>query len=160
MAMENKTRSRLRKSKPMAIAYNTYLEIRRLVDSDEKHIRKAFKHRTGRELDLENPQRYNDKIQWLKLNWRDRAASKWADKYKARELVSGLVGKQYLNELIGVYKNPDKIDFDILPQKFVLKCNLMNSIILKLYLAHCDKNFFILYLLYLHVLSKTFKIIL
>lgn len=89
--------------------------------SDEQLIRKRFKKRLGRELDLENPIKYNDKLQWLKLNWHDLIATKCADKYEVREIVKEKIGEEYLNELIGVYVSVEKIDIDKLPEKFVLK---------------------------------------
>lgn len=89
--------------------------------SDEKLIRKQFKKRLGREVDLENPVKFNDKLQWLKLNWYDPIATKCADKYEVREIIKEKIGEEYLNELIGVYESVDEIDIDKLPEKFVLK---------------------------------------
>ena len=89
--------------------------------SDEKLIRRKFKKRLGREVNLKNPVKYNDKLQWLKLNWYDPMATKCADKYEVREIVKERIGEQYLNELIAVYESVDEIDIDKLPDKFVLK---------------------------------------
>ena len=93
----------------------------RHVISDEELIRKKFKKRLGREVDLENPIKFNDKLQWLKLNWHDPVATKCADKYEVREIIKEKIGEEYLNELIGVYESVDEIDIDKLPDKFVLK---------------------------------------
>lgn len=89
--------------------------------SDEKFIRRRFKKRLGREVDLKNPTKYNDKLQWLKLFWRDPLATKCADKYEVREYVKGKIGEKYLNELYGVYESVDEIDLNKLPKSFVLK---------------------------------------
>jgi len=89
--------------------------------SDEKLIKKKFKKRLNREVNLNNPKKYNDKLQWLKLYWDDPLAEAAADKYKVRELVTNRVGSQYLNKLLGVYESVDEIDLDVLPNKFVLK---------------------------------------
>lgn len=89
--------------------------------SDEKKLRKLFKKRLNRELNLKNPVKYNDKIQWLKLYWRDPLATKCADKYEVREFISETIGDEYLNELIGVYDSVEEIDIQALPQSFVLK---------------------------------------
>ena len=97
----------------------TYYE--KMFVSDEKKLRKLFKKRLNRELNLENPVKYNDKIQWLKLYWRDPLATKCADKYKVREFISETIGDEYLNELIAVYDSVDEIDIQALPQSFVLK---------------------------------------
>ena len=90
--------------------------------TDEYIIRKNFKKRVGREVNLENPKKFNDKLQWLKLNWYDPLAVKCADKYAVREFVKEKIGEKYLNELYGVYNSVEEIDIDKLPQQFVLKC--------------------------------------
>lgn len=88
---------------------------------DEEFIKKKFKKRFGREPELENPKGYNDKLQWLKLNWYDPLAVKCADKYGVREYVAEKIGAQYLNQLYGVYESVDEIDLEELPKSFVLK---------------------------------------
>lgn len=88
---------------------------------DEEMIRKIFKQRLGREVNLENPKKFNDKLQWLKLNWYDPLAVKCADKYAVREVVKDKIGEEYLNELYAVYNSVDEIDISKLPNKFVLK---------------------------------------
>jgi|LSQX01.1.fsa_nt_gb hypothetical protein len=89
--------------------------------SDEQLIRRKFKKRLGREVNLKNPVKYNDKIQWLKLNWYDPTATKCADKYEVREIIKEKIGEKYLNELIAVYESVEEIDIAKLPDKFVLK---------------------------------------
>ncbi|AOY75608.1 ATP-grasp fold amidoligase family protein [Clostridium formicaceticum] len=89
--------------------------------SDVSIIKKRFKERLGREVELNNPIKYNDKLQWLKLNWHDPIATKCADKYEVREIIEERIGSEYLNELIAVYESIDDIDIDKLPEKFVLK---------------------------------------
>jgi len=91
--------------------------------TDEEFIRKEFRKRLGREVDLEDPKKFNDKLQWLKLNWRDPLATKCSDKYKVREYVKEKIGEEILNELYGVYKSVDEINFKELPESFVLKAN-------------------------------------
>src|SRR5690625_663259 len=91
------------------------------VISDEKLIKKKFQKKLDREVNLENPIKFNDKLQWLKLNWYDPLAIKCADKYEVREIVKERIGEKYLNNLIGVYEDVDDIDIDTLPNKFVLK---------------------------------------
>lgn len=89
--------------------------------TDEYLIKKQFKESLGREVDLNNPIKFNDKLQWLKLNWHDPIATKCADKYEVRKIIKEKIGEEYLNELIGVYASVDEIDIDKLPDKFVLK---------------------------------------
>lgn len=74
-------------------------------------------------LNLKNPKTFNEKLQWLKLYDRNPKYTTNVDKYKVREYISDKIGDEYLIPLIGVWNNPDDIDFDTLPKKFVLKCN-------------------------------------
>src|SRR5699024_4291490 len=89
--------------------------------SSEKIINKRFNQRLGRDVNLINPEKYNDKLQWLKLYWRDHLATKCADKYEVREFIKERIGDSYLNELLGVYETTEEINLDELPKSFVLK---------------------------------------
>lgn len=93
----------------------------RHLTTDQRLIEKKFYKRLGRNVELENPVKYNDKLQWLKLYWWDPLATKCADKYEVRELIKEKIGEKYLNELISVYESVDEIDISKLPNKFVLK---------------------------------------
>ena len=72
-------------------------------------------------LNLSNPQPWGEKIQWLKLYGGLENLSDYVDKYKVRDYVKDTIGETYLNELYGVYDSIDEINFDVLPNKFVLK---------------------------------------
>lgn len=73
-------------------------------------------------LNLKNPKYYGEKIQWLKLYGNLEEVADYVDKYKVREFVEKTVGSQYLNTLYGIYDTPEQIDYDVLPDRFVLKC--------------------------------------
>lgn len=75
-----------------------------------------------KKLNLKNPKQFGEKIQWLKLYGHLEDLSKYADKYEVRKFVEKTIGKKYLNELYGIYDNVEKIDFNKLPNQFVLKC--------------------------------------
>ena len=79
----------------------------------------------GKKLNLKNPQNFNEKLMWLKLNkyGNNELVSKCADKYSVREYVKECGCGEILNDLIDVYSNVNDIDFNKLPDKFVLKCN-------------------------------------
>lgn len=89
--------------------------------SSQKAIEYSFKQRLKRNLELDNPVLYNDKLQWLKLYWRDDLAILCADKYEVRKYIEETIGKDYLNELFGLYDSTKEINFDSLPTQFVLK---------------------------------------
>ncbi|MDU7143604.1 MAG: ATP-grasp fold amidoligase family protein, partial [Anaerococcus vaginalis] len=90
---------------------------------DKKFIEKMFKATMDYPLNLENPKSFNEKLQWLKLYDRNPLYTKLVDKYKVREYISEKIGEGYLIPLLGVWDDPEDIDFDSLPNKFVLKCN-------------------------------------
>lgn len=91
--------------------------------SDQKFLEQAFKINMGQELNLNNPQSFNEKIQWLKLYNRQPEYTILVDKYKVRQYIADSLGEEYLIPLLGVWDDPDKIDFALLPNRFVLKCN-------------------------------------
>lgn len=90
---------------------------------DEKYLKKRFKAQIGKELNLENPETFNEKLQWLKLYDRNPEYTILVDKYGVRDYISKVLGKEYLIPLLGVWNKPEDIDFDKLPDQFVLKCN-------------------------------------
>lgn len=90
---------------------------------DKKFIEKMFKATMDYPLNLENPKSFNEKLQWLKLYDRNPLYTKLVDKYEVREYISEKIGEDYLIPLLGVWDDPEEIDFDSLPNKFVLKCN-------------------------------------
>ncbi len=90
---------------------------------DDVFLKKAYKVNMGQELNLENPQTFNEKLQWLKLYNRKPEYTVMVDKYKVREYIAKELGEGYLIPLLGVWDDPDEIDFDALPDQFVLKCN-------------------------------------
>ena len=91
---------------------------------DKPMIKLQYRLKTGRKLNLENPERYTEKLQWYKLYYRDPVMAQCADKYTVREYVASRGYGNILNGLIGVYDDPEEIDFDVFPQQFVLKSTL------------------------------------
>jgi len=91
--------------------------------NDEEYLKRKYKAIMHKELDLDNPRTFNEKLQWLKLNDKNPEYTLMVDKYKAREFVEKKIGKEHVVPLIGVWDSPDQIDFEKLPRQFVLKCN-------------------------------------
>ena len=92
---------------------------------DEKYIRLQFKNTIGggSEPNLDNPQTFNEKLQWLKLHDRNPLYTTMVDKCAAKDYVASVIGKEYIIPTLGIWENPDEIDFDKLPDQFVIKCN-------------------------------------
>ena len=74
-------------------------------------------------IDFDNPKTFNEKIQWLKLNYRKEEYTNLVDKYRVKQYITKLIGEEYVIPTLGVWNNVDDIDFKSLPEKFVLKCN-------------------------------------
>ncbi len=89
---------------------------------DEEFLKKSFKANVGYDLDLDNPKTFNAKLQWLKLYDRKPEYTRMVDKYEAKEYVAGKIGSQYIIPTLGVWDKFEDIDFDALPDRFVLKC--------------------------------------
>jgi hypothetical protein len=91
--------------------------------SDKTYLSLLYRGKIGRCLDLQNPRSFTEKIQWLKLNWRNEILTQCADKYEVRKFVKERIGPEILKELYGVYEKPEDIDINKLPDSFVLKVN-------------------------------------
>ena len=72
---------------------------------------------------LKNPQTYNEKLNWLKLHDHNPEYVKLVDKYEVKPIIADLIGEEFIIPTIGVWEHFDDIDFDQLPDRFVLKCN-------------------------------------
>ena len=90
---------------------------------DKLYLKLIYWSCMHRKLNLANPRTFNEKLQWLKLYDRRSEYTMMVDKYKVREYVKEQLGEEYLIPLLGVWDDPDEIDFDALPDQFVLKCN-------------------------------------
>lgn len=100
---------------------------------DKWMVSLQYKIKTGRKLNLKNPQRFTEKLQWYKIFYRDPMMKQCVDKYEVRKYVEKCGLASILNECYGVYNSPDEIDFFNMPNSFVLKDTLGgggNSVIL------------------------------
>lgn len=99
--------------------YDYYTEL--YPEEYPKELEEWYESVTGKRLDLDNPKTFNEKIQWLKLYDKNPLKTVLTDKYLVREWIKEKIGEQYLIPLLGVWDSFDDIDFDKLPDKFVLK---------------------------------------
>ena len=90
---------------------------------DEAFLKLRYWAVKQRKLDLKDPKTFNEKLQWLKLHNRKPEYTMMVDKYRVREYIARTIGEEYLIPLLGVWDDPEDIDFDMLPDRFVLKCN-------------------------------------
>lgn len=87
------------------------------------YLKILYRLSLGQKLNLDAPQTFNEKLQWLKLYDRRPEYTMMVDKYLVRDYIAKTLGEEYLIPLLGVWDDPEEIDFDALPDQFVLKCN-------------------------------------
>lgn len=104
----------------MKIIYH-YPNLLKWID-DEKYLRICYRITIGKKLNLKDPKLFNEKLQWLKLYDRKDIYTTMVDKYEAKKYVEKSIGVKYIIPTLGVWDNFDDINFDKLPNKFVLKC--------------------------------------
>ena len=90
---------------------------------DKTYIKLYYRFRVGRKLNIDNPTSLNEKLQWMKFNYRFPLQSIVSDKLLVRDYVKDKIGEEYLIPLLGSWEKYDDIDFSQLPEQFVLKCN-------------------------------------
>lgn len=88
---------------------------------DRLYLQMLYYLKMGKRLNLDNPQTFSEKIQWLKLYDRKSQYAMMVDKYSVKGYVEKIIGLKYIIPTLGIWSDPEKIDFDGLPEKFVLK---------------------------------------
>lgn len=89
---------------------------------DKEYLKLRFRANMAKKLDLNNPQTYNEKLQWIKLYDRNPLYTKLVDKYEVKPYVAERIGQEYIIPTLGVWEKVEDIDFESLPNQFVLKC--------------------------------------
>ena len=90
---------------------------------DAPYLRMVYRIKTGKKLHLRHPVGFNDKMNWLKLHDIHPEYTDYVDKVKVRDVVEKVLGPGYFFPLLGTWEHFKDIDFDKLPNEFVLKCN-------------------------------------
>ena len=90
--------------------------------SDKLFLKMYWYLKRGERLNLKQPKTFNEKLQWLKLYDRKPEYSRMVDKYEAKKYVAERIGEEYIIPTLGVWDSFEEIDFDKLPEQFVLKC--------------------------------------
>lgn len=125
MSIKKKIRSKLFESITGQILFYKLRTVREklalITASDFKYIKKAYRKRFGENIDLANPQGFGEKLQWLKLFYRDDWMPICTDKYEIRKYLQTYGYENLANRVIGIYDDAKNIPFDQLPQKFVAK---------------------------------------
>lgn len=97
------------------------VKFNRLFPNDKIYLKMIFRCFMGRKLNLRDPKTFSEKLQWLKLYNRKAEYTQMVDKYAVKKYVADIIGEEYIIPTLGVWDSVDEIDFDSLPEKFVLK---------------------------------------
>ena len=89
---------------------------------DEEYLKRRFHAARGYEMDLNDPQTFSEKLQWLKLHDHNPAYTSFVDKIEVKQYIKKKLGDKYLIPTLGVWNRAEDIDFATLPSQFVLKC--------------------------------------
>lgn len=89
---------------------------------DKTYVKLTARGKLGYRINVTSPKTFNEKLNWLKLYGRNPLYTKMADKYEAKKIVTERIGEQYVVKNLGCWESFDDIDFDKLPNQFVLKC--------------------------------------
>ena len=109
--------------KPLVWMYDSYwYMIQHGIKDDKKYLSFLYWTKFGRKLNWDNPQTFNEKLQWLKLYCHKPLYVTMADKYDVKKYGAERIGEEYVVPNLGVWNNVDEIDFNALPNQFVLKC--------------------------------------
>lgn len=107
---------------------NPYILISKLIKGrfkfigDKTYLSILYRASLNEKIDFQNPLTYNQKLQYLKLNDRESFYKKMVDKYEVRKVIEKIIGKEHLVKCYGVWNKVEDINFNILPDKFVIKC--------------------------------------
>lgn len=89
---------------------------------DSIYLKLRYRANMGKRLNLKHPQTFNEKLQWLKLHDRNPRYTMMVDKYEVKKYIAETIGEEYVIPTLGVWERFDDINFDALPNRFVLKC--------------------------------------
>lgn len=104
-----------------AVKIKTVIRLRGEIKNKETYIRKKYEKEFGEKYNHDKPTTLNEKVLWLLLHYRNPLMIKLANKYTVREHIKSIGHGDLLNDIFFVAYQVDEIDFNKLPNKFVLK---------------------------------------
>lgn len=110
--------------KPLLLLYGYFWYVlQHTIKNDKLYLSIIYWLRFRKAIRWNNPQTFNEKLNWLKVHYHRDILTQMADKYEAKKIVAKKIGPQYVVPLYGVWDQAEEIDFVKLPNQFVLKCN-------------------------------------
>lgn len=91
--------------------------------TDERYLKLTYRLMIGKKLNLNNPQTFNEKLQWLKIHDRNYQYTNLVDKIEAKKIVGKVIGEEYIIPTLEICDSFDEIDWEKLPNRFIIKCN-------------------------------------
>ena len=113
---------------PLSVLSALLYFLSKYIKNDRWYVCSRYYTHTGKKLNLDTPQTFNDKLNWLKLYYHNPDLTNMVDKIEAKRYVAGIIGEEYIIPTLGVWNRPEDIEWDILPNQFVLKCNHNSSV--------------------------------
>lgn len=107
---------------PLQLIKAVYNRLDYYLCPDKIFLNRKFKKVFGRDINWKNPVTFNEKLQWLKVNDRKPQYSEMVDKFAAKEFIQSRHLNVAVVKSFGVWERFEDIDFDALPDQFVLKC--------------------------------------
>ena len=101
--------------------YRILAYLLRYTSFDELYLKIMYRYKMGQNLNLKNPKTFSEKLQWLKLYNKRPEYTMMVDKYAVKKYVSETIGEEYVIPNLGVWERPEDIEWDELPNQFVLK---------------------------------------
>lgn len=108
---------------PRHLVFAIFRRVPWLIPNDELYVKIYYWLEMRKPLNLDNPKTFNEKLQWLKLYDRQPEYVRMVDKYEVKQYVADKVGSQYVVPNLGVWDKPSQIDWNALPNQFVIKTN-------------------------------------
>ncbi len=103
-----------------AISYLASVGMFRFI-ADKPYLKLTYWARMGKPLQIDQPRSFSEKTQWLKLYDRRNEYVRMVDKYESRQYIADMIGEEFVIPVIGIWDDFDSIDFNLLPDRFVLK---------------------------------------
>ena len=108
---------------PSLILHFTLGKLAPYISNDRAYIRMKYRLNLKRKCDLDTPKVFQEKLQWIKLNDRKPIYHQMVDKIEAKKFIADKIGEEYVIPMLGMWERFEDIDFDALPDRFILKCS-------------------------------------
>lgn len=114
--------NRIRREPRLYLIYALGKILRGNIFLDKIYLGLLYRYHFHKPLNWKEPLTYSEKLQWLKVYYKNTQYTKLVDKYEVKNYVAEVIGKEFVIPTLGTWEKFEDIDFELLPDKFVLKC--------------------------------------